>query len=244
MKYSKLPKEVRSIITPTLWDPYHYISVKLRRAYEEKIPKHLNANMKYKILDYGCGDKPYEYLFENLVDKYVGVDVGNNPKAEHIIEPGEKLKFGNEEFDVVLSSQVLEHVEDVSSYLSECNRVLKPGGILFLSTHGTWQYHASPYDYYRWTSLGLKTVISKHKFEVIDFVSALGQLAVTSQLRLSFFNSFADMIGTIGKILLAPLSLFYQFKMMFEDFITPNRVKERDAAIYLVIAKKIQNGLH
>ena len=215
MKYSTLPKEIRAIINPPLWDPYHYISIKLRKAYEEKIPHHLNNGKKYKILDYGCGDKPYEYLFENHIDKYIGVDVGNNPKAEFNIEPGEKLKFGNEEFDIVLSSQVLEHVEDVSSYLSECSRVLKQGGILFLSTHGTWQYHASPYDYYRWTSLGLKTVIGKHEFEVIDFISVLGQLAVTSQLRLSFFNSYANMIGTLGGIMVS--SAFTLLPIQDED---------------------------
>lgn len=239
MDYNKLPKDVRSIIAPPLWDPYHYISVNLRKAYEEKIPLHLKNGNNLKILDYGCGDKPYEYLFENHAVLYVGADVGNNPKAEYNFKPGEKLTFSNEEFDIVLSSQVLEHVEDVSSYLNECSRVLKQDGLLFLSTHGTWQYHASPYDFYRWTSLGLKTVISKHKFEVIDFVSVLGQLAVTSQLRLSFFNSYANMIGTIGRVLLAPLSLCYQFKMRIEDFITPKRVKDRDAAIYLVIAKKL-----
>ena len=238
MDYSRLSKEIRTIIAPPLWNPYHYISVKLRKAFEQKIPYHLKNGKKFNILDYGCGDKPYEYLFENNTEKYIGVDVGSNPKADFNIEPGEKLKFDNDEFDIVLSSQVLEHVEDVDSYINECNRVLRPGGLLFLSTHGTWQYHASPYDYYRWTALGLKTVITKHSFEVIDFVSVLGQLAVTSQLRLSFFNSFANMIGTLGKVILAPVSLFYQFKMMLEDFITPKRVKERDAAIYLIIAKK------
>lgn len=238
MNYSELPKEVRSIIAPPIWDPYYYVSVKLRKAYEEKIPNFIHSDKKYKILDYGCGDKPYEYIFENHVEKYVGVDIGSNPKADFLINPGDKLNFINEEFDIVLSSQVLEHVEDTDSYLEECNRVLKQNGFLFLSTHGTWQYHASPYDYYRWTALGLKTVIRKHKFEVIDIVPVLGQLAVTSQLRLSFYNSFANMVGAVGKILLLPISFLYQIKIIVEDFITPKRVKERDAAYYLVIAKK------
>ena len=238
MSSSKLTKEVRAVIAPPIWNPYYYVSIKLRKAYEAKVPLYLREGSKYNILDYGCGDKPYEYLFENHTEKYTGVDVGNNPRSDFTIEPGEKLKFDNNQFDIVLSSQVLEHVKDVDLYLNECSRVLKTGGLLFLSTHGTWQYHASPYDYYRWTSLGLKTIISRHNFEVVDFVSVLGQLAVTSQLRLSFFNSFANMIGTAGKILLMPFSFFYRIKMMIEDALTPKRVRERDAAIYLIIAKK------
>jgi len=239
MDYSHLPKEVRAIVNPPLWDPYRYISVKLRKTYEEMLKMLLEKDKKYNILDYGCGDRPYEYLFKNHSGKYIGVDVGDNPKADHKIEPGEKLKFQNNEFDIVLSSQVLEHVEDVDSYLGECNRVLIPGGLLFLSTHGTWQYHASPYDYYRWTSIGLKNLLRKFQFEIVDFVPIVGQLAVTSQLRLSFYNSFANTLGIVGKIILAPVSFLYQIKMMLEDLITPQRVKERDSAIYLVVGKKI-----
>ena len=73
MKYSKLPKEVQSIINPPIWDPYHYVSVKLRKAYEDKIPHYLKNGQKYSILDYGCGDKPYLYLFENNTAKYIGL---------------------------------------------------------------------------------------------------------------------------------------------------------------------------
>jgi hypothetical protein len=47
------------------------------------------------------------------------------------------------------------------------------------------------------------------------------------------------MIGLLGKIVLFPISIIYQVKMMIEDLITPKRVKERDSAIYLIVGKKI-----
>jgi SAM-dependent methyltransferase len=238
MDYSKLDKDVLAVIKPPLWDSYHYVSILTRKAYENTIPPMLEGGKKYKILDYGCGARPYEYLFEGHVEKYFGVDVGDNPKADESIQPGDKLKVSDNEYDFVLSSQVLEHVQHVEQYMNECYRVLKPGGNLLLSTHGTWQYHASPYDYNRWTCMGLKYLLEKHGFEVTGAVPVLGQFALTSQLRLSFFNSVANMIGTLGKIALAPVALLYQFKMMIEDAVTPKRVKQRDSAIFLMIARK------
>ncbi|MCI0449603.1 MAG: class I SAM-dependent methyltransferase [Chlorobi bacterium] len=238
MNYNKLPKDVLSVIRPPIWDAYYYVSSLTRKAYEKTVPVLLKSNTKYNILDFGCGAKPYEYLFEGYINKYVGVDVGENPKAEINIVPGEKLPFNDNEFDIILSSQVLEHVENVEQYMNECRRVLRGGGHLLLSTHGTWQYHASPYDYYRWTRIGLNYLLESHGFIVEKCTPILGQLAITSQLRLSFYHSFANMTGTLGKVLLAPVSLFYQLKMMLEDLITPKRVKERDSAIFLMIARK------
>lgn len=239
MGYKDLPKDVLAVINPPIWDSYHYVSVLTRKAYEKTIPALLKQGEKYRILDYGCGARPYEYLFNGHIEQYTGVDVGDNPKADFLINPSDRLQFQDNSFDFVLSSQVLEHVKDVDQYMGECLRVLKPGGILLISTHGTWQFHASPYDFNRWTYLGLKYLLERSGFTVIDYIPILGQLAVTSQLRLSFFDSFANMLGTAGKILLMPVALFYQFKMMIEDAITPARVKKRDSAIFLFTAKKL-----
>ncbi len=235
---SSLPKDVKAIINPPIWDSYHYVSVLLRKTYERAIEKIPKQNKKFVILDYGCGSKPYKYLFENHIEKYIGVDIGDNPHADFQILPGERLKFEDNTFDIVISSQVLEHVQEVDEYVNECYRVLKKDGCLLLSTHGTWQYHAAPYDFNRWTSIGLKILLERFNFEVTDFYPVLGQLALTSQLRLSFYYSAANFLGVIGKIILLPVSIFYQAKMKIEDLMTPQRVKERDSAIFVVLARK------
>lgn len=240
VKLSKeqLKKESKEFIELPAWDTYYYSSSLLRKKIEEHIPKHLDKSKKYRILDYGCGVKPYEYVFENAASEYVGVDVGDNPHADLKINPDEKLPFNDEEFDIVLSSQVLEHVENVNFYLSECRRVLRKGGLLILSTHGTWQFHSAPVDVQRWTSYGLKKLMEKSGFNITDFIPALGQLALTSQLRLTFYHSFVKEVFKPLKIFYYPVSLLYQLKMKIEDAITPQRVKDRDSAYYIVIAKK------
>ena len=241
MNYKHLPKDVLAVIKPPFWDSYYYVSTLTRKAYENTIPKLLAKGKKYNVLDYGCGVRPYEYLFNGFINEYTGVDVGENPGADFLISPGDKLNVQDNYYDFVLSSQVLEHVQEVEQYMSECFRILKPGGFLLLSTHGTWQYHASPYDYNRWTCMGLKYLLEKSGFSVENSIPVLGQFALTSQLRLSFYNSFANMIGFAGKILLTPVAVLYQIKMMIEDKLTPQRVKERDSAIFLMVAKKINN---
>lgn len=62
-------------------------------------------------------------------------------------------------FDVVLARRCFEHVDDPVQVLSEIQRVLAPGGVVFLSTHGVFLYHPDPptsdRDYWRWTHSGL-----------------------------------------------------------------------------------------
>jgi hypothetical protein len=61
---------------------------------------------------------------------------------------------------------VLEHVEDVGACLGDCLRMLKPGGTLVLTTHGTWEDHGCPHDYRRWTADGLRAELERAGFAV------------------------------------------------------------------------------
>ena len=238
MDIQELDYDVKKIVKPKIWDTYFYVNYSLRKTYEKIFHEFLNDKSPLSLLDFGCGVKPYQFILNKYCNKYIGIDVVENPKADIIIDPDTKLPVGDDEFDIVLSSQVLEHVNNVSQYLNECYRILKKDGILFISTHGTWQYHSSPVDVQRWTSYGLKNLIERHNFKIKKFVPVLGQLALTSQLRLTFYDSFANMIGIVGKILLIPISFCYQIKMFLEDFITPQRVKDRDSAVFIVVAIK------
>jgi SAM-dependent methyltransferase len=71
-------------------------------------------------------------------------------------------------YDCVLSTQVLEHVEAPEIYLKECYRVLRPGGSLILTTHGLFEDHACPHDYWRWTIYGLKRLVENSGLHVVS----------------------------------------------------------------------------
>jgi SAM-dependent methyltransferase len=116
-----------------------------------------------KVLDYGCGSSPYKFLFGSAT--YLRADLPHIANIDFAINQSGGVDVPSETIDLVLSSQVLEHVPDPALYLSECWRVLKPGGILLLSTHGLFEDHGCPFDFHRWTADGLKKTVEKAGFQ-------------------------------------------------------------------------------
>ena len=114
---------------------------------------------RYRVLDVGCGPKPYYPFFAERASEYVGVDVVDNPVAE-LRGPVEALPVEDGSFDVVLCTQVLEHCDDPAQAVRELRRVTAPGGRVLASTHGVQWYHPSPVDYWRWTHEGLRRLFS------------------------------------------------------------------------------------
>jgi SAM-dependent methyltransferase len=114
-----------------------------------------------RILDVGCGVKPYYPFFAGVASEYVGVDVVENPAAE-LLGPVEALPVEDASFDVVLCTQVLEHSDDPDQAIRELRRVVRPAGRVLASTHGVQVYHPSPGDYWRWTHTGLRRLFERN----------------------------------------------------------------------------------
>jgi len=113
----------------------------------------------YRVLDVGCGPKPYYPFFADRASEYVGVDVVDNPVAE-LRGSVEELPVEDGSFDLVLCTQVLEHCDDPAQAVRELRRVTAPGGRVLASTHGVQWYHPSPVDYWRWTHEGLRRLFT------------------------------------------------------------------------------------
>lgn len=115
---------------------------------------------RYRVLDVGCGFRPYEPYFAPHASEYVGVDV-DNPAAD-LQGAVEALPVPDRSFDVVLCTQVLEHASDPAAAVRELARVVSPGGRVLASTHGTAVYHPAPNDYWRWTHTGLERLFTQN----------------------------------------------------------------------------------
>ncbi|MEA2192806.1 MAG: hypothetical protein QOI73_2927, partial [Solirubrobacteraceae bacterium] len=116
---------------------------------------------RLEIVDIGCGDRPYETLLRGVTARYVGVDWLERPNVD-VVAPAEDLPFEDQSFDLLLSTQVLEHVDDPARVVAEAHRVLRPGGLALISTHGVIGYHPNPDDYWRWTHAGLARLLQDH----------------------------------------------------------------------------------
>jgi len=111
--------------------PFYFI----RRDLYKNI-KRLAPQLKGKLLDFGCGRKPYEPLFS--VDEYIGIDIQKSghdhskPKVD-VYYDGQHIPFPDASFDSLFCSEVVEHIFNPNEILQEINRVLKPGGHFSIS---------------------------------------------------------------------------------------------------------------
>ena len=210
-----------------------YISLSHLRDKTIQILKELTANNKQQLLvDFGCGDMPYRELIDPMVGEYLGVDLEMNPKAEHHIGFDSKTTLPDNYCDIVLSNQVLEHVDTPSGYLQEAMRILKPGGTAIITTHGYWFYHPTPNDYWRWTSAGLRKTIEAEGFKISTFFGIMGLAASGLQL-------FQDGIAVkMPRFLIPPFALVMQAMIGLFNKINTQAQRDRDGAIYVIVAQK------
>ena len=147
-------------------NPFYHARLGLQKAMAG-----FSSKLNGRLLDVGCGSKPYQELF--AVDDYIGLDIDNeatrNQKIADYFYDGTTFPFNDDEYDSVLCNQVLEHVFNPDEFLSEIKRVLKPGGRLLLTVPFVWDEHEQPHDYARYSSFGLKALIDKNGFNVIEY---------------------------------------------------------------------------
>lgn len=133
-----------------------------------------------KVLDIGCGNKPYLDLFPKSVTEYIGCDiVQSDLNRVDIICEANNIPLESNSMDTVFSTQVIEHVADHNGLLFEANRILKPGGKLIVSGPMYWQLHEEPHDYFRFTRYGFSYLLQKHGFREIAIEPCGGKWALT-----------------------------------------------------------------
>ena len=143
-----------------------------------------------KILDVGCGNKPYESLFNASPENYIGCDVvQSSGNRVDILCMATDIEADEASFDTVFSTQVMEHVDNSDLMMKECNRVLKPGGTFILSVPLCWELHEEPYDFFRFTKYGLQQLCQRNQFEVIEILPNGGKWAAISQMNINMIYS-------------------------------------------------------
>jgi SAM-dependent methyltransferase len=162
------------------WAPFAYVNRRLDSLMRDLIAA-AGLAPGSRVLDFGCAQQPYRGFLPDGVD-YVGADLPGNSLADVVLDESGRVPLPDASFDTVMSTQVLEHVTDPDTYLSECSRLLRPGGFLLLSTHGIMYYHRDPEDYWRWTSAGLRTLVESHGLRVERSFGVLGLAAAALQL--------------------------------------------------------------
>jgi SAM-dependent methyltransferase len=212
------------------WHRLAYITRALPKAVEDLAQDLPPAD---RVLDYGCADLPYRGLFRPDAD-YIAADLPGNPRATVAIAPDGTLSVDDATCDVVVSTQVLEHVADPTTYLRECARVLRPGGRLLLTTHGVMVWHPDPVDYWRWTCEGLRRAIAQAGLEIRRFEGVMGLAPTGLQL-------FQDaVLAKLPRAAQAPFALFMQTLIAAADRLHSADSKRLNALVFALTAEKPQ----
>jgi SAM-dependent methyltransferase len=153
--------------------------------------KKYSGHMNGRMMDFGCGSKPYKELF--TVKEYIGVDFegqGHSHENEEIevFYDGVTLPFPDNHFDSVFSTEVFEHVFNLEEILLEIKRVMKPGAKILVTCPFAIPEHEQPNDYARYSSFGLKHLFEKNNFKVVEYEKIGNYFETLMQLRISFYK--------------------------------------------------------
>ena len=156
-----------------------------------------------------------------------------------IIADANKLPFVSASFDIVVSQALLEHVSDYRRVLGELSRVLKPGGLVYVSIPFMQPYHSSPSDFRRFTVRGIEEEMGG--YIKLSSGVASGPGSAMARFLPTFFMSFTD--NPILKRLLFYVCgwLFFWFKYFDLFLYNKKGAHVMCAAVYFVGQKPHEN---
>jgi SAM-dependent methyltransferase len=212
-----------------------------RKGLYQNVSK-LITNLNGKLLDVGCGTKPYKNICK--VDEYIGLEIDDEGNRNHshadVFYDGKVIPFEDDRFDSILSNQVFEHVFNPNKFLQEINRVTKVEGVFLMTVPFVWDEHEQPYDYARYSSFGLKYILAENGFEIIKHIKSNNGLEVIFQLINDYLfkvtltkNIYINLLLTL--VLMAPVNIVG---------LILSKVLPRNNDLYLdniILAKKIKN---
>lgn len=172
-KYRKLYNLLVDIISPV----YPQVSMHLRRILKQEIEgKNLLA------INLGAG-------YSDISDSVYNVDLLPYDSVNVICDI-ENLPFKDNSIDYILNVAVLEHVPNAPAAIAEIYRVLKPGGKLYCFIPFMQAFHASPYDFNRYTYEGMKVQFQKFDIQKIHTIGPTSGMLWIVQEWLAMMLSF------------------------------------------------------
>lgn len=188
-------------LSKTLFHPGYWV----RKRIDDAIASHTHL-ANGVLLDVGCGAEPYESLFESQVDKYIGLEYspesGYRENKADFCGDAATLPLADKCIDTILCTEVLEHVHDPESTISEFARILRPGGTLITTAPFVYPIH-DKYDFYRYSPDGLAAIMKRHGLTV-ERIAPLSGTAVTLA---TMFNLYWYDIGFIWTKWLYPIGV-------------------------------------
>ncbi len=158
-----------------------------------------------RLVDIGCGGKPYRDLIACYFDKHIGLEYPSpfhTDDAADVYGSAYHTALKSDSVNTVFMGAVLEHLEDPARALQEAHRIMAPDGLLILTAPLFWQLHDLPRDFYRYTEHGLNYLFESNGFDVQEIVPLSGFWITLGSLCINYISGFNK--GILKKVPIIP----------------------------------------
>lgn len=204
--------------------------------YSRAIPEYSHG----RLLDLGCGKAPFLGYYSEFVEAATLVDWENSPHASPLLclsaDLNERLPFGDQSFDTVILSDVLEHIATPERLLCDISRILRNDtGILLLNVPFFYAIHEEPYDFHRYTRYSLARMCEKAELHVIE----LAPMGGLPEILIDLYAKLALHVPIIGPQLAGWIQAFGAALLKLKLFKNASiRSADRFPIGYTLVAKK------
>lgn len=217
-------------------------NVLINYVFEKHFKETIRQFVSGKLIDIGCGTKPYAHLLAPYITEHVGVDHEATLHDQSNIDlygTAYQIPTPSDAFDAAICTAVLEHLEEPEAALTECLRVLRPGGTAVYSVPFIWHLHEEPRDFFRYSKYGLKYLFTKVGFEIVAIKPLSGFWVTFGQLLV--YNLYRFNRGPLRFVPVIPLlGLAIQALSFALDKIDTS---EQWTWMYIVVARKPQHSV-
>jgi SAM-dependent methyltransferase len=208
----------------------------------EASERSIKERARGRLLDMGCGKVPLYAAYRDHVSDVQCIDWENSAhRPKHLDKTCDlsgPIPYGDEQFDTIILSDVLEHLPEPANCWREMHRLLAPGGKVLLNVPFYYSIHEEPFDFYRYTEFALRRFAESAGFRVVELAPLGGAIDV-----------LADVAGKLlAGARLAPLAFGIQSAArMFGKTAVGKRVRDRTAtrfplSYFMVVEKPSTHG--
>lgn len=113
----------------------------------------------------GAGGRYRDYFPK--ADRYVTSEPEADSRCDLILDARQMPEIRDATVDAIFCSGVLEHIDDCHAAVSECRRVLRPGGLFLVGVPFAQPLHRMPQDFWRFTESGVRVLLRRFTIEEI-----------------------------------------------------------------------------